>query len=160
MEDFLDEQFYSSMSGLRGKLRAVQPGQEVPDDQVHYVGGLLLRHIVQLVSNAHAVTELLEDEAGSVEQARLATAIYPAASLMNHSCVPRIVNSFRGKQLTVRALAAVAAGQELTNCYGPHYRRHAQADRQTMLREQYGFRSSCPACTDTSDRHFFSRWAN
>ena len=105
MEDFLDEQFYSLMSGLRGKLRAVQPGQEVPDDQVHYVGGLLLRHIVQLVSNAHAVTELLEDEAGSVEQARLATAIYPAASLMNHSCVPRIVNSFRGKQLTVRALA-------------------------------------------------------
>ena len=54
----------------------------------------------------------------------------------------------------------VAAGQELTNCYGPHYRRHAQADRQTMLREQYGFRCSCPACTDTSDRHFFSRWAN
>ena len=54
----------------------------------------------------------------------------------------------------------VAAGQELTNCYGPHYRRHAQADRQTMLREQYGFRCSCSACTDTSDRHFFSRWAN
>ena len=36
------------------------------------LGSLLLRHMVQLVTNAHAVTELLEDEeAGSVEQVRL-----------------------------------------------------------------------------------------
>ena len=34
---------------------------------------LILRHLVQLVSNAHAVTELLEDDHGHVEQVRLAT---------------------------------------------------------------------------------------
>ncbi len=53
---------------------------------------------------------------------RLATGIFPAASLMNHSCVPLIVNSFRGRELTVRALRPVEAGAEVTNCYGPHYR--------------------------------------
>ena len=55
-------------------------------------------------------------------QVRLATGIFPAASLMNHSCVPLIVNSFRGRELTVRALRTVEAGAEVTNCYGPHYR--------------------------------------
>ena len=54
--------------GLPGRLRPVQPGGEVADSTVHYLGSLILRHIVQLVNNAHAVTELLEDEeAGTVE---------------------------------------------------------------------------------------------
>ena len=57
----------------------------------------MLRHIVQLVSNAHAVTELAEDDEGGVEQVRLATGIYPTVSLMNHSCVPMIVNSFQAQ---------------------------------------------------------------
>ena len=55
-------------------------------------------------------------------QVRLATGIFPAASLMNHSCVPLIVNSFRGRQLTVRSLRPLEAGAEVTNCYGPHHR--------------------------------------
>ena len=47
---------------------------EVPDASVHLLGSLLLRHMAQLITNAHAVTELLEDEeAGSVEQVRLAS---------------------------------------------------------------------------------------
>ena len=58
--------------GLPGRLRPVQPGGEVPDASVHFLGSLILRHIVQLVANAHAVTELLEDEeAGTVEQVSL-----------------------------------------------------------------------------------------
>ena len=57
--------------GLPGRLRPVQPGGEVPDATVHFLGSLILRHIVQLVANAHAVTELLEDEeAGTVEQVK------------------------------------------------------------------------------------------
>ena len=40
----------------------------------------------------------------------------------------------------------------MTNCYGPHYRRHEYQDRQSMLREQYGFRCVCRACSDPADR--------
>ena len=34
--------------------------------------------------------------------------IYPAASMMNHSCIPLIVNSFSGSCLTVRVLRNVS----------------------------------------------------
>jgi len=91
------------------------------------VGALLLRHICQLVSNAHAITGIVRsssrptvdsvdsadptrvlssgqpftgrasDEGTSTavdesQQVRLATAIYPTASLMNHSCDPSIIS--------------------------------------------------------------------
>jgi len=88
------------------------------------VGALLLRHVCQLVSNAHAITGIVRsssqstvdcvdsmdharvlssgrtftrDEGSSTavdvsQQVRLATAIYPTASLMNHSCDPSIIS--------------------------------------------------------------------
>ena len=121
-------------------MKPAPPGQTVSDDNLHYIGGLMLRHIVQLVSNAHAVTELHHSDDDTVEQVRLATAIYPSVSLLNHSCVPMIVNNFQGSVLTVRACRSVKAGEEVTNCYGPHYRRHEYSERQRMLREQYYFR--------------------
>ena len=121
-------------------MKPAQPGHLVSDDSLHYIGALILRHIIQLVSNAHAVTELHHSEDDTVEQVRLATAIYPSVSLLNHSCVPMIVNNFSGSVLTVRACRSIKAGEEVTNCYGPHYRRHQYSDRQRMLREQYYFR--------------------
>jgi len=85
------------------------------------IGSLLLRHICQLVSNAHAITAVirlntassssqaagpafdsqLSTSGGEVpgspavdesQQVRIATAIYPTASLMNHSCDPSIIS--------------------------------------------------------------------
>jgi hypothetical protein len=63
------------------------------------VGGLILRHIAQLVCNGHAITKLdralPENESQQVLtecQVRIATAIYPSASMMNHSCDPNIIN--------------------------------------------------------------------
>jgi hypothetical protein len=67
-------------------------------EQVFTVGGVLLRHVQQLVCNAHAITALHTtqvDQQSAVEthsQVRVATAIYPTASLMNHSCDPTIIS--------------------------------------------------------------------
>ena len=84
------------------------------------VGSLLLRHICQLVSNAHAITAVMRTNAASsvssdgvvcsaelrsrtstgdrvvesvdmCQQVRVATAVYPTVSLMNHSCDPSII---------------------------------------------------------------------
>ena len=69
-------------------------------DQKYYVGGLLLRHICQLVCNAHAITGLrvAVDEGSSPvhsqSQERIASAIYPTASLMNHACDPTVIARF------------------------------------------------------------------
>ncbi|XP_050410787.1 SET and MYND domain-containing protein 4 [Patella vulgata] len=126
------------------------------DTDMLNIGGLLLRHIQQLVCNAHAITELqasfdslssstLVDE---MSQVRVATAIYPTASLMNHSCDPTIISSFQGDLLVVRAVKNVEKGEEIFNCYGPHFRRMIRSRRQEVLKTQYFFTCSCKPCTD------------
>lgn len=62
-----------------------------------FVSILLFKHILQLVANGHAISKLNAIKVpGShmriEEQARIATAIYPSASMMNHSCDPNIIN--------------------------------------------------------------------
>jgi len=147
-----------ALTGLPGKLRPVKPGMEVEDKVLNYMGGLILKHLAQLVGNAHAVTELLEEDDGDVQQVRLATGIYPSASMMNHSCIPAIINSFTGRKLVVRAVTTIKAGMEVTNCYGPHYRRHTYLERQEMLSNQYMFRCICKACTDRKERTHLDRF--
>lgn len=63
-----------------------------PRDSRYLVGGLILKHICQMVSNAHAITELCALDEINERQERVATAIYPSASLMNHSCDPTVIN--------------------------------------------------------------------
>lgn len=68
------------------------------DDKRLYVSSLLLRHVLQLICNGHAITKInvtTDDHENKLlieEQIRIATAIYPSASMMNHSCDPNIIN--------------------------------------------------------------------
>ncbi|XP_077494043.1 protein-lysine N-methyltransferase SMYD4-like [Amblyomma americanum] len=123
-----------------------------------FAGGLLLRHIQQLVCNAHAITSLEsrttqeDDVVVTTEQVRIATAIYPSASLMNHACSPNIISNFPcGSTLVVRAVRKIAAGEEVLNCYGPHYQRMSFAERRQTLQEQYFFTCGCTACNAGED---------
>ncbi|XP_066929332.1 SET and MYND domain-containing protein 4-like [Clytia hemisphaerica] len=115
-----------------------------------FIGGLILRHILQLVCNAHAITSLsyTDSQSNVVEQdqVRIATAIYPTTSLLNHSCEPSIVNSFQNERLIVKLTRDVKKGEEIFNCYGPHYRRMEFKERQKILQEQYFFTCSCTHC--------------
>jgi len=138
--------------------RAPLSEEEIDDDLVNYIGGLILRHLCQLVGNAHAITELKENENGIVQQIRLATAIYSSASMMNHCCVPNIINQFNGNRLLVRATRSIKTGEEVFNCYGPHYRRHPYAERQEMLLTQYKFRCKCVACSNPKERNFLKQF--
>lgn len=49
---------------------------------------------------------------------RLATAIFPVLSLLNHSCCPNTSVSFSGTAATVRAAQPISSGQEVLHCYG------------------------------------------
>ncbi|XP_060575894.1 SET and MYND domain-containing protein 4-like [Ruditapes philippinarum] len=124
------------------------------DEESCIIGGLLLRHILQLVCNAHAITELQCNQQTNdsiVEeksQVRIATAIYPTASLMNHSCDPTIISSFCKNILVVRAVKDVKTGEEIFNCYGPHYKRMGWSERQQCLKEQYFFECQCSPCVE------------
>ncbi|XP_064601173.1 SET and MYND domain-containing protein 4-like [Liolophura sinensis] len=124
----------------------------ITGEEFDFISGLLLRHIQQLVCNAHAITELQASEVSnsdSVEahtQVRVATAIYPTASLMNHSCDPTIISSFHRDTLVVRSVKAVPKGREIFNCYGPHCKRMCRTERQEALKGQYYFTCTCEAC--------------
>lgn len=70
----------------------------------------------------------------SSKELRIATAIFPILSLLNHSCQPNTSISFNlglsvsgpsspvdfasGVTVTIRACRDIAAGQELLHCYG------------------------------------------
>lgn len=63
-----------------------------------YISSLILRHILQIISNGYAITKINtttdkdRDNLYTLQQDRIATAIYPSASMSNHSCDPNIIN--------------------------------------------------------------------
>ena len=85
-------------------MKPAQPGQTISDDILHYIGALILRHIVQLVSNAHAVTELSSSDDDTVEQVRLKHGVF----LVEHQtlCGPARVERY---QAMVRSPGQVAS---------------------------------------------------
>ncbi|GAB1600499.1 SET and MYND domain-containing protein 4-like [Argonauta hians] len=133
--------------------------------QHRVIGTFLLHHIQQLVCNGHAIAKLdfsdpiptTVNDGVSVEtssEIRLATAIYPTVSLLNHSCQPSISLSFQGNTLVVRAVKDISEGKEVFSCYGPHSFRMEFAQRQLTLKDQYFFTCQCEACIhESSNRH-------
>ncbi|KAG8008005.1 SET and MYND domain-containing protein 4 [Nibea albiflora] len=144
------------------------------------LGSAVLRHMLQLRCNAQAIVMLQDTGAAnspvqSSMEIRIATAIFPTLSLLNHSCCPNTSLVFSsgtgavpsgsdlsadlsesladdrstacGVTVTVRAAKVIAPGQEILHCYGPHSSRMATRERQRLLQEQYYFLCQCEACT-------------
>ncbi|XP_046664063.1 SET and MYND domain-containing protein 4-like [Homalodisca vitripennis] len=125
---------------------------------VETMGCRILRHIAQLICNGHAITKIdsvaLKENCHktiSETKQRIATAIYPSASMMNHSCDQNISNSFINEHLIVRAIRPIKAGEEVFNCYGPHYTRMNRDERQKMLQNQYFFTCDCKECSKSDE---------
>ncbi|CAB3991288.1 SET and MYND domain-containing 4-like, partial [Paramuricea clavata] len=113
------------------------------------MGCVLLHHMQQMPCNIHAVTAIVSvnEQAGvsSKEQRRIAAAIYPTASLMNHACDPDVIVSFIGRTLVVRATHNIQPGEEIAHCYGPSASRMSREVRQSLLQKQYFFTCNCSA---------------
>ena len=75
----------------------------------------ILLALLKIQMNAIAV---IPKEHASAKD-RIAVAIYPKASMMNHGCIPNVELEFKGRQLRVNAIDALAAGDILRLCYGP-----------------------------------------
>ncbi|KAJ8681664.1 hypothetical protein QAD02_017456 [Eretmocerus hayati] len=140
------------------------PGEWIKNSKsTYYASVVLLQSMLQLVCNGHAITKLKCVESDSSDvlneyQSRVATAIYPSASMMNHSCNPNIINSFKDQYLIVKAMRDIPVGDEVFNCYGPHFRRMGFKDRQEALLNQYCFHCKCEACTKKSLRNFSDKF--
>lgn len=69
-----------------------EPEEWTDDISLLYISGILLRNMLQLICNGHAITRLSDSSYDSDYECRVATALYPSASMMNHSCDPNIMN--------------------------------------------------------------------
>ncbi|XP_077596830.1 protein-lysine N-methyltransferase SMYD4 isoform X1 [Stigmatopora nigra] len=119
------------------------------------LGGAAFRHLLQLRCNAQAVITL-EDQGGffdsnvvSCQEKRIASALFPTLSLINHSCRPNTSLTFGDNGVvTVRATQTVHPGHEVLHCYGPHASRMGVVERRRLLQEQYFFSCKCEACRE------------
>ncbi|XP_056141221.1 SET and MYND domain-containing protein 4 [Lampris incognitus] len=141
------------------------------------LGSTILRHMLQLRCNAQAVS-VIQHTGGtnsavqSSQEIRIATALFPTLSLLNHSCRPNTSLVFStgagsdldpsvdpdegvagfgggatsGITISVRAARVISRGQEVLHCYGPHSSRMMLKERQRLLQEQYYFECTCEAC--------------
>ncbi|PIK56530.1 hypothetical protein BSL78_06547 [Apostichopus japonicus] len=155
--------FQASMTGLLlsicvhirlGKDNSVHWDALCNDTEVCALAGLISRHILQLRCNVHAITAVHPqghaDDPGrkveTTEQVRVASAVYPTVSLMNHGCDPNVIASFNGSDVTIRATRNIKNGEEICHSYGPHKNHMPVAERLRKLKEQYFFDCTCSAC--------------
>ncbi|XP_076298565.1 protein-lysine N-methyltransferase SMYD4-like isoform X2 [Lasioglossum baleicum] len=138
----------------------------ITDDNKHlYVSSLLLRYILQIISNCSSMhmTSLQSSEnhlsIGLIINTDLvAIGIYPSASMMNNSCDPNIVINFMDQYQIVKASRDIAANEEISMSYGPDYRHTSTEERQELLSRSNYFICNCKRCTQPNLKYFVERF--
>ncbi|KER24643.1 hypothetical protein T265_14368 [Opisthorchis viverrini] len=119
----------------------------------------------RLQCNAHAITDVqetfqleIEDETyhalPRLGQVRVATALFPCVSMLNHACEPSVSNSFENQFIILRCTKPIHLSDEVYNCYGPHYLHDtSNSSRRAQLQKQYFFNCSCQHCANPRCAH-------
>jgi hypothetical protein len=84
-----------------------------------------------------------DGEAGSA-----GTAYYPAAAMLNHSCMPNVAHQFEGTGLVFYTVRPVEAGEPLCFAYTMPSQQPTSA-RHKVLSNSWCFACRCPRCTDS-----------
>ncbi|KAL6642854.1 hypothetical protein ACP70R_021035 [Stipagrostis hirtigluma subsp. patula] len=84
----------------------------------------------------------------SVEQVRVAQAIYVSGSLFNHSCRPNVHAYFLSRALILRSTEFIKSGSPVELSYGPQAGEMDLPERQKTLQEGYNFSCQCSSCSE------------
>ncbi|RCV42212.1 hypothetical protein SETIT_9G198400v2 [Setaria italica] len=84
----------------------------------------------------------------SVEQVRVAQAIYVSGSMFNHSCRPNVHAYFLSRALILRSTEFIKSGSPVELSYGPQAGEMHLSDRQKSLQENYYFSCQCSSCSE------------
>ena len=129
----------------------IQDGENYDtSENISLIGGVLLRHLQIIQCNAIRIQEAVPgcqfDQPGNMTI--IGVALYPTASLVNHSCDPVADFSMYRDKVVLRAIRNIYEGEEVTVSYGPLYYESAVKTRQQQLRECYFFTCDCEACIE------------
>ncbi|GJQ79653.1 hypothetical protein Trydic_g5809 [Trypoxylus dichotomus] len=115
-----------------------------------FFGSCVLRKIGQFACNASVIEHWDVEKYKYVPQEKvsIATGLYPAVSMMNHSCKSNVSMYYINDVVVVKAIEDIAKGEELYNCYHVSYRSATKEIRQSFLYTQYCFRCLCNICSN------------
>ncbi|KAK1170665.1 N-lysine methyltransferase SMYD2-like isoform X1 [Acipenser oxyrinchus oxyrinchus] len=82
----------------------------------------------------------IEDE----ELSHLGSAVFPDVALMNHSCCPNVIVTYKGTLAEVRAVQEINAGDEVFTSYIDLL--YPTDDRNDRLKDSYFFNCDCKEC--------------
>ncbi|RXM31819.1 N-lysine methyltransferase SMYD2 [Acipenser ruthenus] len=82
----------------------------------------------------------IEDE----ELSHLGSAVFPDVALMNHSCCPNVIVTYKGTLAEVRAIQEINAGDEVFTSYIDLL--YPTDDRNDRLKDSYFFNCECKEC--------------
>eukprot|EP01028_Stygiella_incarcerata_P012365 TRINITY_DN754_c0_g1_i1.p1 TRINITY_DN754_c0_g1~~TRINITY_DN754_c0_g1_i1.p1 ORF type:complete len:357 (+),score=93.62 TRINITY_DN754_c0_g1_i1:532-1602(+) len=89
------------------------------------------------------------------EEARqIGTGLYPIAALLNHSCSPNCVATFKGSKICLRTVNDVSSDEELCICYIDMLA--STKKRRKELQQRYYFECQCRRCCSVEDPGFVS----
>ena len=88
----------------------------------------------------------VSDDDGDHGSSTAGTAYYPAAAMLNHSCVPNVAHQFEGRCLVFYALHDIDVGAPLCFAYVSPTAATNTAERQTILRASWCFTCVCERC--------------
>uniref|UniRef100_A0A4W4GUJ0 [histone H3]-lysine(4) N-trimethyltransferase n=1 Tax=Electrophorus electricus TaxID=8005 RepID=A0A4W4GUJ0_ELEEL len=100
--------------------------------------------LVQLFAQVNCNGFTIEDE----ELSHLGSAVFPDVALMNHSCSPNVIVTYKNTVAEVRAVREISPGEELFNSYIDLL--YPTEDRNERLRDSYFFTCDCEECTTKS----------
>ncbi|KZV30020.1 SET and MYND domain-containing protein 4-like [Dorcoceras hygrometricum] len=86
----------------------------------------------------------------SVEQVRVAQAVYSGGSLFNHSCQPNVHTFFLSRTLFIQTTEYVTAGSQLELSYGPQVGQLNCFERRQLLEDRYSFICQCRSCAQVN----------
>ncbi|XP_060789515.1 N-lysine methyltransferase SMYD2-A isoform X2 [Neoarius graeffei] len=86
----------------------------------------------------------IEDE----ELSHLGSAVFPDVALMNHSCNPNVIVTYKGTVAEVHAVQKISPGEEIFNSYIDLL--YSTEDRNERLKDSYFFTCDCTECITKS----------
>uniref|UniRef100_A0A672G7J2 [histone H3]-lysine(4) N-trimethyltransferase n=1 Tax=Salarias fasciatus TaxID=181472 RepID=A0A672G7J2_SALFA len=107
---------------------------DLPDEQT----------LIELFAQVNCNGFTIEDE----ELSHLGSAAFPDVALMNHSCSPNVIVTYKGTVAEVRAVKEINPGDEIFNSYIDLL--YPTEDRRERLLDSYFFTCQCTECTSKS----------